>query len=259
MEISLAPETIFHLNNFAVTNTLIIAYLISLLLIFLSILCTRKLALVPKGLQNFFELVIENLLKFIDSVTGERSLSIKFFPLIATIFIFVFCSNLIEIVPGLGTIGLKGVHEGRETIIPFIRSSSADLNLTIAIAVTSVLSVQFFGISLLGFLKYVKRFFVFPWEKPYFIGTFVGLLELIAEIAKIFSFSFRLFGNIFAGEVLLTVILFLVPYLVPLPFLFLEIFVGFIQATVFSMLTLVFLTVATSEHEDEKQPEAEAI
>ena len=86
-----------------------------------------------------------------------------------------------------------------------------------------------------------------PFKKPYFIGSFVGTLELISEFAKIVSFSFRLFGNIFAGEVLLTVMLILIPYIIPLPFLFLEIFVGFIQALVFAMLTLVFMKMATVE------------
>lgn len=103
------------------------------------------------------------------------------------------------------------------------------------------------GIAALGFFKYAGKFFVSPLHKPYVVGTFVGVLELIGEIAKLISFSFRLFGNIFAGEVLLAVMLMLVPYLVPIPFLALEIFVGFIQALVFSMLTLVFLKIAVTE------------
>jgi F-type H+-transporting ATPase subunit a len=104
------------------------------------------------------------------------------------------------------------------------------------------------GATALGVKKYAGKFLISPLKKPYFIGTFVGLLEIISEFAKVISFSFRLFGNIFAGEVLLTVMLMLVPYFLPLPFLFLEIFVGFIQALVFAMLTLVFMKMATEAH-----------
>ena len=101
---------------------------------------------------------------------------------------------------------------------------------------------------MLGVGHYAGKFFVAPWKKPYFIGTFVGILEFISEFSKVISFAFRLFGNIFAGEVLLLVVGTLVPFIVPLPFLALEIFVGFVQALVFSMLTLVFLTGATTAH-----------
>lgn len=250
MNISLAAEPIFHLGAFPVTNTLLVAWVVILFLMIIAVLTKRQLAAVPRGLQNVVEAIFEALLGFIDGVTGDRRQSVKFFPLVATIFIFVLFSNLIEIVPGLGTIGLNEVHEGETIIVPFIRSSSADLNVTAALAVISVFSVQVLGIATLGFFKYAGKFIIPPWKAPYVVGTFVGLLELIAEVAKIVSFSFRLFGNIFAGEVLLTVILFLVPYIVPLPFLFLEIFVGFIQAVVFSMLTLVFLKMGVTAHDE---------
>ncbi|HIQ51456.1 MAG TPA: F0F1 ATP synthase subunit A, partial [Nautiliaceae bacterium] len=161
--------------------------------------------------------------------------------------------------PGLGTIGVLEIHEGKKIIIPFIRSSSADLNFTLAIAIVSVISTQLLGILSIGFLKHLSKYL--PFKKLFkitygflpvpsfqgFIEFFASFLEIFAELAKIISFSFRLFGNIFAGEVLLIVITFLIPYLIPLPFLFLEIFVGFVQALIFSMLTLVFLTMATSE------------
>ena len=110
-----------------------------------------------------------------------------------------------------------------------------------------MISAQILGIAAIGIGKYAEKFFVSPFHSPYFVGTFVGILELISEVAKLISFSFRLFGNIFAGEVLLMVMLFLVPYFVPLPFLFLELFVGFVQALVFAMLTLVFLKMAATE------------
>lgn len=243
MEISIAAEPILHIGSFAITNTLIMSWLIIIFLVIFSFLLTRRLQTVPHGAQNVVEVVIEKLLGLVDSVTQNRKQSIQFFPLIATIFIFVILSNWIELIPGLGTIGLKAVHNGEEVIVPFIRSASADLNVTLALAIISVLSVQFCGIATLGFLNHFKKFINF--KGP--INFFVGILELISEISKMISFSFRLFGNIFAGEVLLLVMLFLVPYLVPLPFLALELFVGFVQALVFAMLTLVFLKMATLE------------
>lgn len=253
MNISLAAEPIFHIGTFPVTNTLIMAWIIIAVIVLMVLSVRRKFSFVPRGLQNLLEALFEQALNIMDSVTGSRALSYKFFPVIMTIFIFVLLSNLIEIVPGLGTIGFWEEHEGHTILVPFIRSSSADLNVTLAIAITSVLATQFMGIAVLGVFKYGSKFIVPPWKSPYVVGTFVGLLELVAEIAKIISFSFRLFGNIFAGEVLLTVALFLVPYLVPLPFLFLEIFVGLVQAVVFSMLTLVFMKMAVTAHEGHKE------
>ncbi len=250
MTISLTPEVLGHFGTLPITNTLVMSYVVVFVLIALALLVTRRVRFVPKRLQNLFEVLFEGALDLMDSVTGDRKLTKKFFPLVLTIFLFVLFSNLLEVIPGLGTIGLWGIHHGERALIPFLRSPSADLNFTIAIAVGAVVGVQILGVATIGAARYAKKFFVPPWEKPYGIGTFVGLLELLAEIAKIVSFSFRLFGNIFAGEVLLTVVLFLVPYIVPLPFLFLELFVGFIQATVFSMLTLVFLKMGATAHDE---------
>jgi F-type H+-transporting ATPase subunit a len=129
--------------------------------------------------------------------------------------------------------------------VPLLRGANADLNTTLALAVIAVIAIQVLGVSAIGAIKYAKKFFNF--SNP--INAFVGFLELISEFSKLISFSFRLFGNIFAGEVLLMVIAFLVPYIAPLPFFFLELFVGIVQALVFMMLTLVFIKGATmSEH-----------
>lgn len=247
MEISLAAEPLFHIGTFIVTNTLIMSLVLSCIIIIAAIITKSRLKLIPKGFQNIIEYILEAFLNLVDSVTHNRKQTEKFFPIVVTIFIFVILSNWIEIVPGLGTIGINETHNGKTMLVPFIRSASADLNVTLAIALISVFSVQFLGIAAIGISKYAQKFFISPFRKPYFVGTFVGVLEIISEFAKIISFSFRLFGNIFAGEVLLIVMLNLVPYLVPLPFLFLEIFVGFVQALVFAMLTLVFLKMATVE------------
>jgi F-type H+-transporting ATPase subunit a len=247
MNISIAAEPIFHIGSFPVTNTILMTLCISLIIITLSYILKKRISLIPRGFQNIVESVLEALLNLVDSVTQDRMQSKKFFPIVATIFIFVILTNWVEVVPGLGTIGIHEELHGKQVLIPFIRSGSADLNMTIALAVVSVMAAQFLGIAAIGIRKYAGKFFVSPFHKPYFVGTFVGLLELVSEFAKIISFSFRLFGNIFAGEVLLMVMLFLVPYIVPLPFLLLELFVGFVQALVFAMLTLVFFKMAATE------------
>jgi len=246
---SFTPEIIASIGGFPITNSFLVTIVVSLIIIVASLFLRRSLRQRQIGRwQNLLEIVVEKLLELVDSVTGDRELSKRFFPLVATIFIFVILINWVEIIPGLGTIGVEQVHHGEKILAPFIRSASADLNLTLAIALIAVATAQFMGITALGFKKYLGKFLVSPLKKPYLVGTFVGLLEIISEFAKVLSFSFRLFGNIFAGEVLLTVVLMLVPFILPLPFLFLEIFVGFVQALVFAMLTLVFMKMATESH-----------
>lgn len=241
MNISLAAEPLFLLGTFPVTNTLVMAMLVSAVLMVLGVIAGRRVALLPAGgIAHGMEAAVDGLLGFIDSVTHDRERSVKFFPYVATIFFFVILSNWIELVPGLGTIGIWGEHYGETILIPFIRSASADLNVTIAVALFSVVVTQIIGVRMVGGAAHVGKFISF--KSP--IAFFVGLLELVSEFAKVISFSFRLFGNIFAGEVLLLVVASLVPYLVPLPFLFLELFVGFVQALVFAVLTLVNLNMA---------------
>ena len=246
MHISLSPETIFHIGKFPITNTLLTCWIVMIVLIVIAFLISKKIQLIPKGLQNIIEIIIENLLKLVQDITNDKKQTEKFFPLVATIFIFVLSANWIGLLPGIGTIGFKEIKDGHETFAPLFRSVYSDLNMTITLALISVFACQFFGIAACGFFKYAGKFINF--KSP--LMFFVGILELISEIAKLISFSFRLFGNVFAGEVLLVVMAFLVPFIVPLPFMALELFVGFIQALVFAMLTLVFLKMATITHEE---------
>jgi F-type H+-transporting ATPase subunit a len=212
-------------------------------LIGVAFLLKGRLKPVPGKVQGLIEVLIEGAENFMTTVTGDKEKTRRFFPLIITFFLFILISNWMGILPGVGSIGLLETGEHGTVLVPLFRSTNSDINMTIALAMISVMATQIFGISLVGFFKYASRFISF--KGP--IDFFVGILESIAEVAKIISFSFRLFGNIFAGEVLLMVIFSLIPLLIPLPFLFLEIFVGFVQALVFSMLTLVFLTVATQK------------
>ncbi|MDQ5902322.1 MAG: F-type H+-transporting ATPase subunit a [Patescibacteria group bacterium] len=250
MEISIAAEKLFMLGVLPVTNALFIGVLVSVILVLVTQIILTRWQSVPRGLQNVFEIIVDGVLGLLESIMQDRGMARKFFPLIATIFLFILLSNWIGLLPGLGTVGLA--HEnaaGHATIIPFLRSTSADLNFTLGLSLFVVITIQLTGILALGIRGYAKKFFVSPFHKPYVVGTLMGVLELVSEFAKILSFAFRLFGNVFAGEILLTVMLHLVPYFIPLPFLFLEIFVGFIQAAVFAMLVAVFLKMATTPAE----------
>ena len=250
---TLASETIGHIGAFELRNTMLMAWLAMMLFLIGGLLLRRtRYREVPGRFQAFMELIIEGLFDFFDSIVQDRTKTRRFFPLIATIFLFLVLANWMGILPGVGSITIERMHEGYLMSIPLFRSMNADVNMTLAIAIVSVVMTQVFGIAALGVLPYASKYFVAPWRDP--IMSFVGILELIAEFAKVVSFTFRLFGNIFAGEVLLVVISFLLPYVAPLPFLGLEIFVGFIQGLVFALLTVVFLTMATAMHGEHAHP-----
>jgi len=239
MEVSVAAEHIFSVLGISVSNTMLTAWMAILLLVFLSFFATRRMQSVPSGIQNFFEWIIESLFGLVESFMGNRKQTLIFFPLVATFFFFILVSNWMGLLPGFGSVGFY--EHGK--LVPFFRSATADLNTTLAFAMISVIIIQISGVMALGIRRYGKKFINF--SSP--INFFVGILELISEFAKIISFSFRLFGSVFAGEVLLTVITGLTPYIVPLPFFGLEIFIGGIQALVFVLLTVVFIKIAMTE------------
>lgn len=240
MEISLAAEKIGHLGPIPITNSILTSWIATIFLIVIAIVSTKNLKMIPKGIQNFFEMVVEFLLNTVNGIIQDEKKTKKYFPLLATIFLFIITNNWLGLLPGVGTIGIRE----HDKFIPLLRAGNADLNTTLALAIVAVIAIQIFGILAIGFAKYSSKFINF--KSP--IGFFVGILELISELSRLISFSFRLFGNIFAGEVLLAVIAMLLPFLGPLPFYALEIFVGFIQALVFTMLTLVFIKMAITEN-----------
>lgn len=241
MHISLAAEKLFEVFGFPITNTLLMAWLAMAVLGSAAFLFSRAKNEIPGRLQALAEIVFEALLALCESVTQDRKKAERFLPIVVTIFLFVVSANWMGILPFVGSVGF----EEHGAFIPFFRSTFSDLNNTLALAFIAVAATQAFGIASIGFFRYAGKFLSFGGPLQFF----VGILESIGECAKILSFSFRLFGNIFAGEVLLAVIGFLAPFVVPVPFLGLELFVGFIQALVFAMLTLVFLTMATVEFE----------
>ncbi len=240
VHISIKAEEIFRLGSFPVTNSLLLSCIVLLFLGGLALIGRKRLRLIPNYFQSVAELFLEGTLGLMDSILGERRKSERYLPLVATIFLFVLFSNWFGLLPGVGSFV---VHNAGLTV-PLLRSPSADLNFTLALAVVTVFAINILGVIAIGFMSHTSKYFNF--KSP--IAFFIGLIELVSEIAKLISFSFRLFGNVFAGEVLLTVIAFLAPYFLPLPFMFMEVFVGFIQAFIFSMLALVFVAIATVPH-----------
>jgi len=274
-----------------IPNTIIATWVTMAVLVVVSVLATRNMQLVPGGLQNLVEMVIEMLHNFFEGMAGERTR--QFFPVVATFFLFIIVSNWMGLLPGYGSIGVWEEHheaevqavepsthetvtetteehheEGEKVLAPFLRSAATDLNTTVALAICSVVAAQIYGFRAAGF-GYLTRFINFGRIAGFFAGlvglrprrglsdlltgiadVIIGILEIFDELTKILSFSFRLFGNIFAGEVLMLVIAFLMPVLASLPFMALELFVGFMQAFIFAVLSLAFfgLAVAHGEH-----------
>ncbi len=240
MQIHLQSDTILQVGNFPITNALITTWVVMLILGVTSWLVTRNLKDVPSTLQNILESIIDAILKLIDTVTGNRELSNKFFSLLATLFLFILCANWIGLLPGVGSIGI--LKEGTHGVTPLFRGSTTDLNTTMALSFIVVMIIQITGIKMFGW-HYFKKFFNFKSGTQFF----VGILELISEFTRFIAFTFRLFGNMFAGKVLIIVVTTLIPFVVPSPFIALEVFVGLIQALVFVMLTLLFLKLVVSE------------
>ena len=252
---ALAPEIIGHIGPVPVTNTMMNVWLAMILLFVFGLYLRRRIALHPGRLQNGAEYIIDTLAGYFDQVTGSRDKTYKYFPLVGSVFFFILLSNWLGLMPGTGTLTIA--HE------PLFRPANTDLNLTVAMALVSVLMSHILAFGSIGFFVHSNKFFQIGTiiksfrHGPIAIFTaliefIVGIIEIIGEGAKVLSLSLRLFGNIFAGEVLISVISALVSALVPLPFMLLELLVGLIQASVFAMLTLVYLTVAGTEPHGEE-------
>lgn len=256
MEVPLAAETIGHIGKFAVTNSLLMSWLVISTLVILAILATRKMQKVPGKLQNLLELVIEGADNMIQGIAGSKG---RFFlPLILTFFLFILASNWMGLLPGLSAIGFWEKSEGHKIFVPLLRSGNSDLNITLALGLVSVVMTQFFGLKFRGLIGYFKHYFHNPLSGGIVfviaglgVGAFVGFLEVVSEFVKIVSLSFRLFGNVYAGEAVLSTVSGIFQYIAPLPFLMLESLVGVVQAAVFALLTLVFISIITTGHDEE--------
>jgi len=293
--VSVSAETLWHVGTFPITNALLTSWVVTIFLIAVAFIGTRNMQLVPSGLQNVLEILVEALYNLTESVSGPKWAK-KFYVIPVTIFIYVLISNWFGLIPGLAGFGLcephhaEGAHaeaaqaaettstvigcEPGEVIVPLFRSPSADLNNTLMLAIVTQVAAQVFGFMALGVGGYLGKFFVFDGLVAAFkpdehgqrrgcagmavqfamggIDAFVGLLEFLSEFVKVIAFTFRLFGNIFSGEVMLIILTFLVPLILTLPFLGLEVFVGLIQAFIFFILSVAFYTVAVTSHDHEE-------
>ncbi|MFZ4632385.1 MAG: F0F1 ATP synthase subunit A [Patescibacteria group bacterium] len=262
-ENTLYAEPIAHIGHFAITNSLMTSGIALIIIVTISLLIGRNIKKVPTGLQNALEMIIEGFLGIFDGVTGSRKKSLQFAPLVLAFFFFILINNWMGILPGVGSIGQIIQTEEGKFFIPYLRGATADLNTTLALATIGVVLSHIMGVLAVGWWKYlnkfinIKAFLEIPKKvlkdpmvllvNP--IKAFVGLIEVIGELAKVASLSFRLFGNVFAGEVLLASMSAILAFGIPIPFIFLEVLVGFIQALIFAMLILTYLTINTTEEE----------
>ncbi len=242
------------ITQFAVTNTLLSAWVTSIVIILFFVLGARKRAMVPGRFQSVVESIFEGVLSFASSVLG-RDMARKAFPVVATIFFFVLFNAWIALflVPIYQAVGFgSGGLWDFELKAHLIRPAGTDVNMPLALALISFVFVEYWGIRVLG-LGYFKKFFAFGnllrGRPSGLIDVFVGILELISELVRIVSFTFRLFGNMTAGEILVVMITFLVPFVANIFVFGLELLVGLIQAVIFAGLTLVFLSLAVHHEE----------
>ena len=263
-EISLAAELIpvnLPIPGFdhGIPNTLPTAIITSLLLILIALSYSRAVKKAEKtgkesGLLVALDALYEGVFSFVETTVGKENAGL-FFPLIGSFFFFILFANWSGLLPGMGSIGVWGLHNGEKALIPLFRSPTADLSTTVGLAIITQVTAQYYGFKFQG-RKYLKKFFNFSadpdsgWLKPVlsFANGFAGILEFMGEFIKVLSFGFRLFGNVFAGEVLLMVISFLTAFLVVDVFIALELFVGAIQALIFSILSLIFYQMASQHH-----------
>jgi len=260
-EPTIFAEPILTIGSFKVTNSLFSSVLVTIFLVVIFILVKSKIKKIPKGIQNFVEMILDFGLSFTDSITQDRKTSEKLLPVVLALFLFILLNNWFGLLPVIGTVGFYEMHAGHNTFIPFFRGGTADLNMTLALALFAVIFSHVIGVFTIGAWKHFNKFInietlleipkKFKKDKNVIfinpVKFFVGFMEIIGEIAKVMSLSLRLFGNIFAGEVLLASMAMIFAIFLPIPFFFLEVLVGMVQAAVFSILTLVFLSMSTAE------------
>lgn len=242
LSISLSPEILFEIGTFPVTNTFLWSVVLSLALIFVIVRMGSSLKMVPGRWQGVLELLIEEGFKFVENTIGSKEKAQRVFPLVFTMFIFILFANLLTFIPGQAAIVIHGKNGD---LAPF-RAIMSDYGMVFVLTLISVITAQVAAIFVHGPFGYIGKFLNF--KSP--LAFILGLMDIIGELAKVLSLSFRLFGNMFAGEVLGAVMLFLMPFFIPLPFAFLGLITAVIQAFVFSLLTLIFISMA-SEAEKE--------
>jgi F-type H+-transporting ATPase subunit a len=239
ISVHLNPYVVGYIGDMPVTATMLTVWLVMMILVIYAVAVKTKLTSVPGKLQSATELMVGGVYNYVADVLGEKKYADKYFPVIMTIFIFILGINMVGLIPGVGAFG--SYHDGH--LVPWLYPGSTDLNITIGLTLVAFFTIELAGVLGIGVWKYASKFLNF--KSP--LAFVVGMIELISELARLISFSFRLFGNIFAGKTLLLVAMFFVPYLLPVPIYAYEMFVGTIQAAVFAILTLFFIKLALEE------------
>lgn len=284
MHISIGAEHLFDIFGLHVTNTMLTSWFVVVFLVIVSIWTGRHMRKYPNGKLSFaLEGILDGFISFMSAFAGDKKTVRKFLPFVVTLFFYVLTSNWAGTLPGVETIGITSSHpeerveqehtteektesmveetaektdeqeehateETHAKFLPLFRTVNSDINMTLVFAILIVVGSHLVGLKTIGAKHHIGKFIVNPFKNP--IGFFVGILELIGEVSRIVSLTFRLFGNIFAGSVLMLIVSFLAPFIVPIPFLGLELFVGFIQALVISVLAVMFLASATHKHDE---------
>jgi F-type H+-transporting ATPase subunit a len=257
ISVKLSPYIVGHIGTVPITATLITTWCAMGLLILGAFLLRGNLARIPGTFQGLVEMTVGGVYQYVEDTLENKKLAQRYFPILMTMFLFLLVMNWTGLLPGVTSIGFYD-HEGTSEVAKVVTNESAevkkhftpllyppatDLNIAIAFALIAMCVIECAGIMALGVFKYGGKFIDI--SSP--LNFIVGIIELISEIGRLISFSFRLFGNIFAGKTLLTVAIFFIPFIVPVPILAYEAFVGFIQAGVFSFLTLIFIKLAVAE------------
>lgn len=256
IHVSIAAEPLFEIFGFEVTNSMVGALLASLILLGLAWYFVRNAALVPRRMQSLIELPIEWMTGI---VAGSSTRWRGYLALIVAFFLMILVANWIGLLPGVGTIGIAHLEEGHEVVVPLVRPASADLNFTLGLAIVAFIVFVYWGVRINGPGGYVKELV----GEPRYMAPLMFPIHLISELSRLISLSMRLFGNVFAGEVLLATMLavtaFVLPlaFVVPAIFIGLELVFGFVQALVFSLLAMTYITLAIAEHHAGGHPHEE--
>lgn len=246
----LLPDVLGHIYGLPLSNVWFMTWLVGIIFIVVILVLNKKLALIPGKFQSVIEIGVEWLGDLIRQITGSVRMSARLLPIVGPLFFFLLVSNLIGIVPGLSSFSYEGV--------PLFRTVTSDFNMTFVLALLVSVLIHVTTIAQIGFLSFVAKFIqikqLFVSMKKGamsgfegFVGFFIGFMDIIGEIAKVLSMSLRLFGNVYAGEVMTVVFYGLVATLVPTPWHILSSFSGIIQALVFTMLTIVFYSLAVAD------------
>jgi len=241
IHVELASAQLGTFLGIPITNAVLMAWVVLIILGAIAFTVGPRLKMIPSRLQTLLEWMVEGIYDYITDVLGSREMARKFLPFLLTMFLFFFVANVIEFTPGIGSLGIYKNGE----FLPLLRSMNSDLNVPLVMAIISFVTIEITGIVTLGAMTYAKKFFVNPFKDPF--GAAIGFLEVIADLVRIVSLSFRLFGNILAGEVVILVATYFAPYGGPLPFLMFELFIGTLQAAIFALLTLFFIKLAITE------------